>query len=100
MLAGMSAPILSSDQVADVLPLSFFLIIMGIFSKFAAALVSIPSAVLGGMTTFLFTSVAVSGIRIVSTITFTRRSMTLIPSMYRPGVLTQLVQIDSSLLLL
>jgi len=27
----------------------------GIFSKFAAALVSIPQAVLGGMTTFLFT---------------------------------------------
>ena len=32
---------------------SFFLIIMGIFSKFAASLVAIPSAVLGGMTTFL-----------------------------------------------
>ncbi|KAG9713182.1 Xanthine/uracil permease, partial [Aureobasidium melanogenum] len=35
----------------------FWLLIMGIFSKFAAALVSIPSAVLGGMTTFLFASV-------------------------------------------
>ena len=32
----------------------FFLIIMGIFSKFAAALTAIPSAVLGGLTTFLF----------------------------------------------
>jgi NCS2 family nucleobase:cation symporter-2 len=52
----------------------FFLIIMGVFSKFAAALVSIPSAVLGGMTTFLFTSVAVSGIRIISTIEFNRRN--------------------------
>ncbi|KAI5777826.1 xanthine/uracil permease protein-like protein [Geopyxis carbonaria] len=52
----------------------FFLIIMGIFSKFAAALVSIPSAILGGMTTFLFTAVAVSGLRIVSTISFTRRN--------------------------
>jgi xanthine/uracil permease len=31
-----------------------FLILMGIFSKFAAALVAIPSAVIGGMTTFLF----------------------------------------------
>jgi len=29
---------------------------MGIFAKFAAALVAIPSAVLGGMTTFLFTA--------------------------------------------
>lgn len=47
---------------------------MGIFSKFAAALVSIPSSVLGGMTTFLFASVAVSGIRIISTVPFTRRN--------------------------
>ncbi len=50
-----------------------FLIIMGVFSKFAAALVEIPSAILGGMTTFLFTSVAVSGLKIISTIPFTRR---------------------------
>lgn len=51
----------------------FFLVIMGVFSKFAAALVEIPSAILGGMTTFLFTSVAVSGLKIISTIPFTRR---------------------------
>ncbi|KAL2117559.1 hypothetical protein VTJ04DRAFT_7219 [Mycothermus thermophilus] len=42
-----------------------FLIIAGIFAKTAAALVSIPSPVLGGMTTFLFSSVAVSGMAIV-----------------------------------
>lgn len=30
-----------------------FLIIMGVFAKFAASLVAIPSAVLGGMTSFL-----------------------------------------------
>ncbi|KAK8210181.1 hypothetical protein M8818_003669 [Zalaria obscura] len=52
----------------------FWLLVMGIFSKFAAALVAIPSAVLGGMTTFLFSAVAVSGIRIISTIPFTRRN--------------------------
>ncbi|KAJ9609351.1 hypothetical protein H2200_005678 [Cladophialophora chaetospira] len=51
-----------------------FLIIMGVFSKFAAALVAIPSAVLGGMTTFLFSAVAISGIRIISTVPFTRRN--------------------------
>jgi uric acid-xanthine permease len=51
-----------------------FLLIMGIFSKFAAALVAIPASVLGGVTTFLFASVAVSGIRIISTVPFTRRS--------------------------
>lgn len=52
----------------------FFLIISGIFAKFAAALVAIPAPVIGGMTTFLFASVAVSGIRIISTVPFTRRN--------------------------
>lgn len=52
----------------------FWLLIMGIFAKFAAALVAIPSAVLGGMTTFLYAAVAVSGIRIISTTPFTRRN--------------------------
>jgi len=52
----------------------FWLLVMGIFSKFAAALVAIPSPVLGGMTTFLFSAVAVSGIRIISTCPFTRRN--------------------------
>ena len=47
---------------------------MGLFSKFAAALVAIPAPVLGGMTTFLFSAVAVSGIRIISTVPFTRRN--------------------------
>lgn len=52
----------------------FWLLIMGIFAKFAAALVSIPDSVLGGMTTFLFAAVAASGIRIISTMPFTRRN--------------------------
>ncbi|KAI0506672.1 permease family-domain-containing protein [Xylaria bambusicola] len=52
-----------------------FLILGGIFAKFAAALVAIPSAVLGGMTTFLFTSVAVSGMAIICRgAPFTRRN--------------------------
>jgi NCS2 family nucleobase:cation symporter-2 len=52
----------------------FWLLVMGIFAKFAAALVAIPSSVLGGMTTFLFSAVAISGIRIISTVPFTRRN--------------------------
>ncbi|OAA36808.1 purine permease [Metarhizium rileyi] len=53
----------------------FFLVIMGVFAKFAAALVAIPSAVLGGMTTFLFAAVAVSGMAIISRGTdFNRRT--------------------------
>ncbi|KAI9152035.1 Uric acid-xanthine permease [Paramyrothecium foliicola] len=51
-----------------------FLVIMGIFSKFGAALVAIPSAVLGGMTTFLFCAVAVSGMAIISRAGYTRRN--------------------------
>ena len=53
---------------------------MGIFSKFAAALVAIPASVLGGVTTFLFASVAVSGIRIISTVPFTRRNRFILTS--------------------
>ncbi|KEZ42883.1 Uric acid-xanthine permease [Scedosporium apiospermum] len=53
----------------------FFLIVMGIFAKFAAALVAIPSSVLGGMTTFLFCSVAVSGMAVIArSVPFTRRN--------------------------
>ncbi|KAK0725289.1 permease family-domain-containing protein [Lasiosphaeris hirsuta] len=52
-----------------------FLIIMGVFAKFAAALVSIPAPVIGGMTTFLFCAVAVSGIAIIARgVPFNRRN--------------------------
>ena len=64
----------------------FFLLIMGIFSKFAAALVAIPSAVLGGVTTFLFASVATSGIRIISTVPFTRRNRFILTAALAPGL--------------
>lgn len=63
----------------------FFLLIMGIFSKFAGAIVSIPKAVLGGMTTFLFTSVAVSGMKIICSTEFTRRDRFLLTASLLPG---------------
>lgn len=54
---------------------AFCLLIMGIFTKFAASLIAIPSAVLGGMTTFLFSAVAVSGMSIITRgVPFTRRN--------------------------
>ncbi|KAK6200966.1 uric acid-xanthine permease [Scheffersomyces amazonensis] len=65
---------------------AFFLIVMGVFSKFAAALTSIPSAVLGGMTSFLFCAVAVSGIKIISTTEFTRRDRFLLTASLLPGL--------------
>lgn len=64
---------------------AFFMIIMGVFSKFAASIVAIPKAVLGGMTSFLFTSVAVSGVRIISTIEFTRRDRFVLTASLLPG---------------
>ncbi|KAK2630417.1 hypothetical protein QTJ16_001237 [Diplocarpon rosae] len=63
----------------------FFLVVMGVFSKFAAALTSIPASVLGGMTTFLFSSVATSGLRIVSMVPFTRRSRFILAAALSPG---------------
>jgi NCS2 family nucleobase:cation symporter-2 len=58
---------------------------MGIFAKFAAALTAIPPAVLGGMTTFLFSAVAVSGIRIISTVPFTRRTRFILTAAFALG---------------
>ena len=54
----------------------FFLVLMGIVAKFAAALVAIPDPVLGGMTTFLFCAVNVSGMAIIARApnAFNRRS--------------------------
>ncbi|EYE98715.1 nucleobase:cation symporter-2 family protein [Aspergillus ruber CBS 135680] len=69
----------------------FFLLIMGIFAKFAAALVAIPSPVFGGMTTFLFSSVAVSGIRIISSVPFTRRNRFILTASFAIGMAATLV---------
>jgi xanthine/uracil permease len=41
--------------------------------KISGALLAIPNPVLGGITTFLFASVAVSGLRVLSYVRFTRR---------------------------
>lgn len=70
---------------------AFFLIVMGIFGKFSGAIVSIPKPVLGGMTTFLFTSVAVSGLKIISTTEFTRRDRFLLTASLLPGIGATLV---------
>jgi uracil-xanthine permease len=69
----------------------FWLFIMGLFAKFAAALVAIPASVLGGMTTFLFSAVAVSGIRIISTVPFTRRNRFILTAALAPGIGATLV---------
>lgn len=43
-----------------------WLLILGIVGKFAAIILTIPNCVLGGMTTFLFTGVVVSGIHVLN----------------------------------
>ena len=70
---------------------AFFLFIMGLFAKFAAAIVSIPKAILGGMTSFLFCAVAVSGIKIISTTEFSRRDRFVLTASILPGLGSVLV---------
>ncbi|KAI5958619.1 hypothetical protein KGF57_002464 [Candida theae] len=69
----------------------FFLLVMGIFSKFAGAIISIPKPVFGGMTTFLFCSVTVSGIKIISGTEFTRRDRFILTAALVPGLGSTLV---------
>ncbi|RPB09340.1 Xanthine/uracil permease [Morchella conica CCBAS932] len=52
----------------------FILFLAGVCSKFGAAITVLPPSVIGGMTTFLFTSVIVSGLRILSTVRWNRRN--------------------------
>lgn len=47
---------------------------MGIFAKFGAVWVACPASVIGGLTVFLFASVAVAGIRILAHVNWTRRA--------------------------
>lgn len=50
-----------------------WLIFFGVIGKIGALVVAVPDAVLGGMTTFLFANVFVSGLRILSGLKWTRR---------------------------
>lgn len=68
-----------------------FLFVVGIFAKFAAALVAIPGAVLGGMTTFLCCAVTVSGMAIINRIPFNRRARFILTASLAVGYGTTLV---------
>ncbi|KIP02253.1 hypothetical protein PHLGIDRAFT_130842 [Phlebiopsis gigantea 11061_1 CR5-6] len=50
-----------------------FLILFGVLGKISGVFLAIPNPVLGGVTTFLFASVAVSGARVLAYNRFTRR---------------------------
>ncbi len=53
---------------------SAFLILMGIFGKFGAVFGSMPPSVLGGMQVFLYSTIAVAGVRVLGLVPFTRRN--------------------------
>lgn len=50
-----------------------WLVFFGVFGKIGGVFIAIPDAVLGGMTTFLFANVAVSGLKILADIQWNRR---------------------------
>jgi len=50
-----------------------FLVLFGVIGKISGVFLAIPNPVLGGVTTFLFASVVVSGLRVLSYVRFTRR---------------------------
>lgn len=54
------------------------MILFGIFSKISAAFLAIPSPLIGGMSVFLFASVATSGIRILAYLDWTRRDRVIV----------------------
>ncbi|ORY71840.1 putative purine permease [Pseudomassariella vexata] len=51
-----------------------FLVLMGVFGKFGAVFGSMPPSVLGGMQVFLYSTIAVAGLRVLSLVRYTRRN--------------------------
>lgn len=47
---------------------------MGIFGKFGAIFGAMPPSVLGGMQVFLYSSIAVAGLRVLGMVRYTRRN--------------------------
>jgi xanthine/uracil permease len=47
---------------------------MGIIAKFGAIFTAMPASVLGGMQVFLFSTIAVAGVRVLGMVPFTRRN--------------------------
>jgi uracil-xanthine permease len=51
-----------------------FMMLAGVASRFGASIVALPLSVIGGMTTFLFTSIIISGISILSKVKWNSRN--------------------------
>ncbi|KAI0638305.1 Xanthine/uracil permease [Trametes polyzona] len=64
----------------------FFLILFGVLGKISGVFLAIPNSVLGGVTTFLFASVATSGVRVLSYNRFTRRDRFVLAAAFSFGI--------------
>ncbi|KAI9244560.1 permease family-domain-containing protein [Phascolomyces articulosus] len=62
------------------------LILCGILGKFSATFLAIPEPLIGGMTVYLFASVATSGLRILAYLEWTRRDRVIIASSLAIGL--------------
>ncbi|EJT97062.1 xanthine/uracil permease [Dacryopinax primogenitus] len=69
----------------------FFIILFGILGKLSGVFLAIPNSVLGGVTTFLFASVVVSGIRVLSYLPWTRRDRFIVAAAFTFGIADLLV---------
>ena len=69
----------------------FWLILFGILGKIAGCIRAIPSSVIGGVTSFLFMSVAVSGLSVLSKVPINRRNRFVLTSSLMFGFGTMLV---------
>jgi uric acid-xanthine permease len=75
---------------------SAILILFGVLAKISGVFLAIPAPVLGGVTTFLFSSVAVSGLKVLSLTAFTRRDRMILASALALGLGNLLVDDWSS----
>ncbi|TFK94677.1 Xanthine/uracil permease [Polyporus arcularius HHB13444] len=63
-----------------------FLILFGVLGKISGVFLAIPNSVLGGVTTFLFATVATSGVRVLSYNRFTRRDRFVLAAAFSFGI--------------
>lgn len=70
---------------------SFWLVLFGIIGKLAGCVRAIPQPVLGGVLLVLFGSIAVSGVKVLQNVTFTRRNRFILALSFGFGFGTLLV---------
>jgi len=73
-----------------------FLFVFGVLAKISAVIAVIPDCVLGGLTTFLFVSIVVGGVRILSTVEYTGRNRFIVASSLGLGLGNAIVPYWSS----